>query len=76
MSDCQEVTHNLYQYLDRELTQEEAREIQVHLNRCDSCFELERFESGVIKLVRRDCGSEKAPDHLRRKLAQVPRAGE
>lgn len=74
MSDCQDVGQHLYQYLDRELTPEEARDIEAHLDRCDPCFQLERFESGIIKLVRRDCGSEKAPDHLRKKLAQVTRS--
>ncbi len=74
MTDCQETIRDLYQYLDRELTMEEACEVQAHLSRCPSCYELERFESGVIKLVRRDCSSEKAPAHLRERLLSVPRS--
>jgi mycothiol system anti-sigma-R factor len=72
MTDCRETVEQLYQYLDRELTPEEAREVQAHLSRCPSCYELERFESGVIKLVRRDCGSEKAPRRLRERLRSMP----
>ncbi len=74
MSDCNEVTEQLYEYLDRELTMEEVCEVQAHLSRCPSCFELERFESGVIKLVRRECGSERAPESLRERLLTVPRS--
>lgn len=71
MTDCRETTKQLYEYLDRELTPEEACEIQAHLSRCPGCFELERFESGIIKLVRRDCGSERAPAGLRERVARV-----
>ncbi len=74
MSDCNEVTERLYEYLDRELTTDEVCEVQAHLSRCPSCFELERFESGVIRLVRRRCGSERAPEHLRERLLTVPRS--
>ena len=73
MTDCQQVTIELHQYLDRELTRDEACEVEAHLARCPSCYELERFESGVTQLVRRDCGADRAPAHLRDRLLSMPR---
>lgn len=74
MKDCQEVAHELYTYLDRELAPGDLVEITQHLSRCSGCFELVRFESGVLRLVKRDCGSEMAPACLREKLVEIPRS--
>lgn len=73
MIDCDDTIQNLYQYLDRELTADEASAIEAHLARCPGCFELERFESGVIKLVKRDCGSERAPRRLHDRVRAIAR---
>ena len=72
MKNCRDVISELYPYLDRELTAGELIEVEEHLRRCPGCLELVRFEAGVLKLVKRDCGSEKAPDHLREKLLAIP----
>ena len=42
MIDCRDTLKKLYDYLDRELTPSEAREVQEHLERCRGCFD--RFE--------------------------------
>ncbi len=73
MMNCREVANNRYEYLDRELSTDEIRTVKEHLQCCHDCFELVAFESGVIKLVRRDCGSVKAPDHLRERIQQITR---
>jgi mycothiol system anti-sigma-R factor len=74
--DCRDVIDELYLYLDRELTPEETRHIEEHLNACSPCFELVRFESGVSKLIKRDCGSERAPERLKERLAAIPHGPE
>lgn len=71
MKDCNEVSRELYEYLDRELMPDEVSRIDGHLKRCPSCYDLVQFESGVIKLVRRDCGSEKAPEHLKARIRSI-----
>ena len=71
--DCQELVERLYPYLDRELTPEEVREVGEHLGECPSCLELVRFESGVIKLVRRECVSDRAPAGLRERVHSILR---
>jgi mycothiol system anti-sigma-R factor len=59
----------LQQYVDRELTDQEACEVQAHLNACPPCLQLFHFESGLRRLVRRAC-SEAAPDSLRARILQ------
>ncbi|ACZ41672.1 anti-sigma factor [Thermobaculum terrenum ATCC BAA-798] len=71
MSDCHEVHQRLYLYLDRELLPEEVIEIRQHILNCKECFELVSFESGVIKLIKRDCGCDKAPDHLKARIKSI-----
>lgn len=72
--DCNEVNHRLYEYIDRELSPEEVLEVEEHMQHCPQCFKLVRFESGVIKLVRKDCGCEKAPETLLQKIAAALRS--
>lgn len=71
MKDCNEVARELHAYLDRELVPGEVAQVGEHLRRCPDCFELVRFESGVLKLIKRDCGAERAPDCLREKLVAI-----
>ena len=73
--DCRDAGERLYEYLDRELSVEEACEVSAHLARCPGCWELVRFEGGVIKLVRLECGSESAPQRLRDRVSLIPTAG-
>jgi len=70
MRDCQDVARELHEFLDRELTDQEAHLIELHLERCPKCYQLERFETGVIKLVRRDC-EEAAPEHLKARIRSM-----
>ncbi len=72
--DCKEITYKLYEYIDRELGPDEVVEVEKHLHHCPECFELVRFESGVIKLVRRDCCKDQAPDALLRKIVSILRS--
>ena len=74
MSNCEEVTKELHEYLDRELSLEEAEQVDRHLQRCPSCYQLVMFESGVIKLVRRDCSTVSAPEHLKSRLRAIVRS--
>ena len=69
--DCREVAEELYLYLDRELAPDEVRQVARHLQRCPGCFELTSFESGVMKLIRRDCGAERAPEELKQRLSSL-----
>jgi anti-sigma factor (TIGR02949 family) len=49
---CEETFRRLDDYLDRQLTPEEARLIEEHLHDCAACSREFTFESGVISAVR------------------------
>jgi len=66
---CDEICSLLQQYVDRELTAEEAAHVQVHLEACPPCMQLFHFESNLRRLVRNAC-SEAAPESLRVRILQ------
>jgi len=84
MIDCRETLKRFYDYLDRELTQIRAREVEEHLDRCRDCFDRFEFEKSFGKFVSTsgqqpvDTGQLKA--HIRARLNQMessgPEAGE
>lgn len=68
MTNCNSCIENLYPYLDRELSPEEAREVEDHLRRCPPCEELFRFEAGVLRFVSECCKQDHAPERLKAKI--------
>ncbi len=73
MIDCEEAEKRLYGYLDRELSETEAAEVQQHLALCDNCRARFRFEEGLRLLVQRAAGNESAPTELRERIRQLAR---
>lgn len=49
---CEEVFARLDDYLDRELTPDEARLVREHLDTCAACASEHRFEATVLDGVR------------------------
>jgi mycothiol system anti-sigma-R factor len=70
MADCSETLHELYQYLDGELTEDDRQHIERHLNDCSPCFEAFDFEAELRMVIRRRC-TESVPDRLRKKIADA-----
>lgn len=70
MIDCQESERRLHRYLDRELSEVEAAEVQQHLEACENCRARFHFESSLRQLVRRAASDESVPvgltDRIRR----------
>ena len=67
MSDCQDALHELYGYLDGELTEAKRVAIHHHLDECQPCAEPYDFEAELRALVRRKC-QEQVPDALIAKI--------
>jgi mycothiol system anti-sigma-R factor len=63
MSDCEESLHELYHYLDGELTEERRAAIQRHLDSCQPCAEPYDFEAELRQIIRRKC-QEQVPESL------------
>lgn len=67
MSDCENSLHELYAYLDGELTDESRAKIQHHLDKCQPCAEPYDFEAELREVIRRKC-QEQVPDTLMAKV--------
>ena len=65
VTDCREVLHAVYLYLDGEIDIEQRRLIREHLDECAPCLRQFGVEQEVKVLVARHCGGDRAPDSLR-----------
>ena len=65
---CEQVLERMYEFLDNELDTATGDAIRHHLAACEPCMDQFDVELAVRTLVRRCCGSEVAPSHLRTKI--------
>jgi len=70
MADCDEALHELYQYLDGELTEERREVITSHLNACGECFEAFDFQTELRQVVAHKCRDE-VPEALKARVADL-----
>lgn len=70
MIGCDEVLEHLFEYLDRELDQETAAEIEHHLEHCRSCFSRAEFERRLKARVR-NASSSPASERLRARIKEI-----
>ena len=70
MSDCNDALHQLYGYLDGELTDESRSVIQHHLDTCQPCAEPYDFEAELRMVIRRKC-QEQVPESLLSKVRKA-----
>lgn len=68
MSDCDDALHELYVFLDGELTAEKRRQIARHIDECGPCLEVFDFEVELRRVVQRKC-QERVPDALKARIA-------
>ena len=67
---CEDAVHQLYLYLDGELTPERRELIKHHLDGCPPCFEAYDFEAELRIVIAHKC-REQVPDHLRVRVARA-----
>ncbi len=65
---CEEL---LQPYLDRELSELERREVEMHLQGCGSCAKHYRFEERLWRRVRECCSEEPMPAELKQRLLEL-----
>ncbi len=68
--DCDEAIHQLYHYLDGELTEERRVEITVHLDECGPCAGAAGFEAELRIVIANRC-KDRVPDHLLARIAEA-----
>jgi anti-sigma factor (TIGR02949 family) len=64
-AECQHVLDRVHAFLDHEVDTATGDEIRAHLSECEPCLDRFDVEQAVKSLVKRCCGNDKAPDHLR-----------
>jgi anti-sigma factor (TIGR02949 family) len=63
--ECEHVLERVYEFLDHEVDTATGDEIRAHLTDCEPCLDRYDVEQAVKSLVKRCCGNDKAPAHLR-----------
>ena len=61
--DCEEAVHELYHYLDGELTEERREVIRVHLDFCGPCGGAAEFEAELRRVIASRC-QDRVPQSL------------
>jgi mycothiol system anti-sigma-R factor len=72
--DCASVLDHVYEYIDREMADDDLATVKQHLEDCSPCLAEYGLEQAVKALVHRSC-CETAPEELRSKvLAKIRQA--
>ena len=66
--DCEQALERMYEFLDNELDTATGGAIRHHLAACEPCLDRFDVETALRALVRRRCGGDVAPTHLRAKI--------
>jgi anti-sigma factor (TIGR02949 family) len=66
---CEDAFRRLDDYLDRELSPDEVRQVEEHLRTCEVCTSEFVFEASVLTGVRRKLRSLAAPSDLLARIA-------
>ncbi len=65
---CDEAVEQLYDLFDKELTPDMERQVRDHLEMCQRCFPLYRFELTFKRFLQARTRAQTAPPDLRRKI--------
>jgi len=68
--DCNEAVHQLYHFLDGELTEERRIQIADHLNFCAPCGGAVEFEAELRLVIANHC-KDHVPESLIRRIAEA-----
>ena len=66
---CSSSLKHLYEFLDRELSPEQLRTVQAHLDACPDCADVKDFELMIREKMRSSC-AQQAPEQLKARLLQ------
>lgn len=66
--DCTDALHELYEYLDGELTEQRRTVIAQHLSACGECFEAFDFQAELKTVIAHKCRDE-VPETLKARVA-------
>jgi anti-sigma factor (TIGR02949 family) len=67
---CRDVVDIMYEYLDREVDQSLEQDVRAHLEACDHCHALARFEETWMRFLEARARTAGAPPALRRRILE------
>lgn len=68
---CEEAAKRVYEYLDGELSEEDAETVRCHVQQCERCYPMFNWEQLFLDALR-DRGDRPEPsDELRRRVASL-----
>ncbi len=68
---CDDVLDRLFELLDHEITESDARRLVKHSANCPTCVNRIEEEIAIRKVIRRGCCGESAPESLRMKITKI-----
>ena len=71
MRRCEQVAALLYQYIDRELSDDEYEQVQRHLDECPPCKHVFKLEENMLTVIGERCRKVCAPDTLINRVRQL-----
>lgn len=66
--DCRNVLARVHEFLDHELSEDDADHIRAHLQACEPCMDEFDIQQAMKSLVKRSCTADPAPQELRAKI--------
>jgi mycothiol system anti-sigma-R factor len=63
--DCSETVLRIFEFLDGEMSPEDCRRMQAHLDECGPCLREYQLDQALKAVVKRSCPCETAPVELR-----------
>lgn len=68
---CEEALRLVHEFIDGELDDVSAAEVEAHFEVCQQCYPHLRLERRFREALRRACGGEAAPAELRDRVRQI-----
>ena len=70
MVECTEALLRVFEFLDGEMSQADQLAVRAHLDACAECLRQYDLDQMVKFVVKRSCGQQAAPGHLRASIVQ------
>lgn len=68
--DCSQALYRMMEYIDGEMTNDEAKGLMEHLTSCGPCLAEHDIDQVLKQVVHRSCAQEQAPSSLRVRIMQ------
>ena len=65
ITDCSETVMRIFEFLDGEMSADDCRRMQAHLDECGPCLREYHVDQALKMVIKRSCGCETAPVELR-----------